>query len=176
MNTPLGLQNKVFVGLMIYVCNRGHENLCSMKSSDLTISCDAEGICNQTRSAEKQSIAKIMMVMVLQTATCTRFQDMRGVQLLFEKLIRFQIDPACARYFCRTPPILHRRLDRGTAMLLSVRVCTLPIQQMEFSRSLYSVRIPFRHRVKMRSRLIFTKSAGSLFNFTVLSGHRKEHR
>ena len=44
MNTPLGLQNKVFVDVMIYFCNRGRENLRSMKPSDFTISRDAEGI------------------------------------------------------------------------------------------------------------------------------------
>ena len=36
-------------------------------------------------------------------------------------------------------------------------------------------RIPFPHRVNTRSHLILTKSAGSLFNSTVLSGHSEEH-
>ena len=49
MNTPLGLQNKVFVDVMIYFCNRGRKNLRSMKPSDSTISRDAEGIKYVTR-------------------------------------------------------------------------------------------------------------------------------
>ena len=36
-------------------------------------------------------------------------------------------------------------------------------------------RIPFPHRVNTRSHLISPKSAGLLFNSTVLSGHREEH-
>ena len=35
---PLGLQNKVFVDLMLHLCNRGRENLCYMKrESPLTL-------------------------------------------------------------------------------------------------------------------------------------------
>ena len=36
-------------------------------------------------------------------------------------------------------------------------------------------RIPFRHLANKRSHLILTKSTGSLFNSTVLSGHSEEH-
>lgn len=34
VNTPCGLQNKVFLDFMIYFCNRGRENLRELKKSD----------------------------------------------------------------------------------------------------------------------------------------------
>ncbi|XP_063952398.1 uncharacterized protein KIAA1958 homolog [Lytechinus pictus] len=38
--STLGLQNKVFIDLMTYFCNRGRENLRSMKPSDFTVEFD----------------------------------------------------------------------------------------------------------------------------------------
>ena len=39
MNTPSGLQNKVFIDFMLYFCNRGRENSRDIKKSDFII-CD----------------------------------------------------------------------------------------------------------------------------------------
>ena len=41
LNTPNGLQNKVFIDLMIHLCNRGRENLRDMKRSDFNICNDS---------------------------------------------------------------------------------------------------------------------------------------
>ncbi|XP_072179847.1 uncharacterized protein [Diadema setosum] len=42
-NTPAGLQNKVFVDLLMYFCNRGRENIRSMKPSDFSVQTDENG-------------------------------------------------------------------------------------------------------------------------------------
>ena len=42
-NTPAGLQNKVFLDLMMYFCNRGRENIRSMKPSDFSVKTDENG-------------------------------------------------------------------------------------------------------------------------------------
>ena len=42
-STPAGLQYKVFVDVMTFFCNRGHENLRSMKLSDFTVTTDENG-------------------------------------------------------------------------------------------------------------------------------------
>ncbi|XP_038045512.1 uncharacterized protein LOC119720063 [Patiria miniata] len=49
MSTPRGLQNKVFVDVMVYFCNRGRENLRDMKPSDFIISQDEDDIQYVTR-------------------------------------------------------------------------------------------------------------------------------
>ena len=41
--TPTGLQNKVFVDIMIYLCNRDRENLRKMNASDFHIMSNSEG-------------------------------------------------------------------------------------------------------------------------------------
>jgi len=41
--TPEGLQNKVFVDIMVHLCNRGQENLRDMKLSDFTTLTDTYG-------------------------------------------------------------------------------------------------------------------------------------
>ncbi|XP_071784604.1 uncharacterized protein [Asterias amurensis] len=40
-HTPLGLQNKVFIDIMLHMCNRGRENLCEMGKDDFEIKTDA---------------------------------------------------------------------------------------------------------------------------------------
>ena len=40
---PSGLQNKVFIDIMVYLCNRGRENLREMKPSDFKIATDSSG-------------------------------------------------------------------------------------------------------------------------------------
>jgi len=42
-DTPDGLQNKVFVDIMVHLCNRGQENLREMKPSDFTTVSDTSG-------------------------------------------------------------------------------------------------------------------------------------
>ncbi len=41
--TPRGLQNKVFVDIMVYFCNRGRENLREMSKDDFIVEVDAQG-------------------------------------------------------------------------------------------------------------------------------------
>lgn len=41
-NTPSGLQNKVFIDVMMYFCNRGRENVREFKPADFTISSDED--------------------------------------------------------------------------------------------------------------------------------------
>ena len=48
-NTPAGLQNKVFLDLMMYFCNRGRENIRSMKPSDFSVKTDENGRCYLTK-------------------------------------------------------------------------------------------------------------------------------
>lgn len=48
-STPRGLQNKVFVDLMIFLCNRGQENLRSMTPSDFRVETDEDGLRAVTR-------------------------------------------------------------------------------------------------------------------------------
>ena len=43
-NTPAGLQNKVFVDLMTFFCNRGRENVRFLKPSDFTVATDEDGL------------------------------------------------------------------------------------------------------------------------------------
>ena len=43
VSRPEGLQNKVFIDIMIHLCNRGRENLREMKTNDFTIQRDCEG-------------------------------------------------------------------------------------------------------------------------------------
>ena len=42
MTTPKGLQNKVFVDIMTFFCNRGRENIREMKPGDFTIETDID--------------------------------------------------------------------------------------------------------------------------------------
>ena len=42
MTTPKGLQNKVFVDIMTFFCNRGRENIREMKPGDFTIETDVD--------------------------------------------------------------------------------------------------------------------------------------
>ena len=49
MNTPKGLQNKVFIDIMLFLCNRGQENLRSMKVSDFIVTTDEDGLRSVTR-------------------------------------------------------------------------------------------------------------------------------
>ena len=44
MATPLGLQNKVFVDLMLHMCNRGRENIRSFKAEYFTVTTDSTGL------------------------------------------------------------------------------------------------------------------------------------
>lgn len=43
VNTPEGLQFKVFIDIMFYTCRRGRENLRKMKKHDFKIKCDGQG-------------------------------------------------------------------------------------------------------------------------------------
>ena len=43
-DTPLDLQNKVFVDFMTYVCNRGRENLQELKPDDFRLETDEDGL------------------------------------------------------------------------------------------------------------------------------------
>ena len=43
-NDPAGLQNKVFIDVMIYFCNRGRENLRSMTAEDFSLKTDEDGL------------------------------------------------------------------------------------------------------------------------------------
>lgn len=42
--SPEGLQNKVFLDLMTFFCNRGRENVRNFKVSDFTIFTDEDGL------------------------------------------------------------------------------------------------------------------------------------
>ena len=42
--TPIGLQNKVFIDVLTYFCNRGRENIRSMKPSDFDVGTDENGL------------------------------------------------------------------------------------------------------------------------------------
>jgi hypothetical protein len=44
ITTPLGLQNKVFMDIMIYFANRGRENLRDMKADDFVIETDEQNL------------------------------------------------------------------------------------------------------------------------------------
>ena len=49
ITTPRGLQNKVFIDLMLFLCNRGQENLRSMKPSDFLLATSNDGTRSITR-------------------------------------------------------------------------------------------------------------------------------
>ncbi|XP_072040965.1 uncharacterized protein [Amphiura filiformis] len=51
-SSPKGLQNKVFVDIMLFLCNRGQENLRSMKESDFIIETGDDGLRAITRRDE----------------------------------------------------------------------------------------------------------------------------
>ncbi|XP_071784526.1 uncharacterized protein [Asterias amurensis] len=44
INTPAGLQNKVFIDVMMYHCNRGRENIRDLKKSDFEEHTDSKGL------------------------------------------------------------------------------------------------------------------------------------
>ena len=44
LTTPIGLQNKVFIDIMIYFANRGRENLRDMKVSDFVLETDEQNL------------------------------------------------------------------------------------------------------------------------------------
>ena len=48
-NTPNGLQNKVFIDLMTFFCNRGRENVRNFKTTDFSIRHDEDGLRYVTR-------------------------------------------------------------------------------------------------------------------------------
>lgn len=49
VTTPRGLQNKVFIDIMLFLCGRGQENLREMKASDFTVTTDEDGLRSVTR-------------------------------------------------------------------------------------------------------------------------------
>lgn len=63
MSTPEGLQNKVFVDLIMHLCNRGRENLRDMKCSDSKF----KPSWGQSRSVKKDERTRLRVICCVQS-------------------------------------------------------------------------------------------------------------